>query len=243
MSLILRSSILSRGRPAFNPITIPNRWGHYGDSQTGGRATETNAVNPYQAFLSMYVASGHTTPTSAIVDGVSGNSLAQHQARYEADTFLSTPWFHVQESGNQNLDGQRTASEWGDTFDTFMNLLHTDWPSALITYETAFSFGREGEAYRNWTSYNTELYTRVAGLGFTVHVVDTDTYIKAADNVFGASNVWFQTGDAKAYHYKGLGNFIVALAIFDTLGYNVAALDHSGVDLDSGNKATAVALF
>lgn len=191
----------------------------------------------------MWTTSGYTAPTSAIVDGRSGNSLAQHQAAYEADTFASTPWFHIQESGNQNLDGQRTASEWGDTFDTFMNLLHTDWPSALITYETAFSFGREGESYRNWTTYNTELYSRVAGLGFTVHVVDTDSYIKAADTAIGASYVWFQAGETNEYHYKGLGNFIVALAIFKTLGYNVNALDHSNIAVDSGHKTTALSLF
>lgn len=232
--------------PDPDPIVIPTRWGFYGDSQTGGRATETpTAVNHQTAFRNIWDGSGLTAPLSTIQNGVSGRSLAGTRAEYEGNTYASTPWLHVQESGDQNEDGQRTASEFGATFQSFMEKLRTDHPSALITYETAFSFGREAESYRNWTNYNTEMLARVATLqaaGNTVHVVDTDKYIKLLQSASGVTpaDVWYQNGDSNAYHFTGVGNFCIACAMFKTLGYDLDALTYSGVSINATMRTTAV---
>ena len=41
--------------------------------------------------------------------------------------------------------------------------------------------------------------------------------------------IWYQSSEANAYHYKGVGNLMVALSIFDALGYDVNTLDLGGI--------------
>jgi hypothetical protein len=121
-----------------------------------------------------------------------------------------------------------------------------DYPGALISYESAYSFEREADAYRDWTSYNVELIARIAtlaGLGITVHLVDTDTNIKALVTELTYDVVCFPDGHANQFHYQGIGNFMIALTMFDALGYDVSTLDHSGINLDTGHKAAALAVI
>lgn len=228
------------------PIALPSYWGFYGDSQTAGRETEPTAVSPPVIFEIIWSDSGYTAPTSITTDGLGGRWLAATRTAYESDSYAGTPWIHVQESGNQNQDGQRTASEWGATFQAFMQTIATDYPGALITYETAYSFEREADAYRNWTSYNVELYSRVAtlaGLGVDVIVVDTDTNIKALVTELTYDVVCFPDNDTNAYHYQGIGNLMVALTMFDALGYDVTALDLSGVNILAAHKTAAIGVI
>lgn len=228
------------------PVSLPAYWGFYGDSQTAGPETEPTAVSPPVIFEIIWGDSGYAAPTSVTIDGVGGRWLAATRTAYEADSYAGTPWIHVQESGNQNQDGQRTASEWGDTFQSFMQAIATDYPGALITYETAYSFEREADAYRNWTSYNVELYSRVAtlaGLGVDVIVVDTDTNIKALVTELTYDVVCFPDNATDAYHYQGIGNLMIALTMFDALGYDVTALDLSGVNVLEAHKTAAIVVI
>ena len=230
------------------PLSIPAYWGWYGDSHTAGREPEVTANKPQTCFKIMWDAS-YTPATidTHYLNGQSGRSLANTLLRCLGRTHAGTPWIHMQESGDQNNDGQRTASEFGATFQQGWEDVYALWPDGFFSYETAHSFSpaRKAQPYRNWDTYNVELRSRIetlAGLGITVHLVETEYYIDLAIAEFGYDTVCFPDAHADAYHFQGLGNFAIALAQFKAYNYNVTALDHSGINLNSTQKATAVAI-
>lgn len=253
------SSCVSRGisckytlsESGTTPIALGTVWETRGDSQTDGRETETTAISPMTCFEIIYNDSGLGSTPSVTRDGVSGCSLLETNARYTAAGLAGLTWCHYQESGNQNKTGQTTASEWGATFQAFMEEVAADHPSAVLSYETAYSFGpdREAEPYRDWDDYNTELDSRIAtlsGSGITVVKVDTDTNIKALITSLGASGydtVCFPTTDPNAYHYQAPGNLMIALTMFDALGYNVSALDLSGINVSASIKTDCLTVI
>ena len=221
---------------------IGSVWGFYGDSQTAGRApTESSCSSSPECIEN--ILGGSATD----IDGLSGRSLAGSHAAYDTSgSKASLTWVHFQESGNQDLDGQRTVSEWGATFESSITNIASDSSGAIISYETAFSFGREVESYRDWTDYNTQLYTSVAALsgsGITVFVADVDSAIKHLQSAYTPADVWYQAGDPNEYHYTALGNFQVAVVVLAALGYDLSSLSYSGVsDIDAGQRATAIAI-
>lgn len=248
------TALVKRGRTTYvappSPLSIPRYWGHYGDSQTSGRESEATAKNPKECFKRMWEAEGFDSilgnDTSSDA-GVSGRSLAGALTYLLTRTFAGTPWIHVQESGNQNLDGQRTASEWGGTFQQGWVDIEARWPGCFKSYETAHSFSpaRKAQAYRNWDAYNTELRSRVAtlaGLGIDVKIVETEYYIDFMIAELGYDAVCFPDTDPNAYHYQGIGNFTIALAMFKRFNYDVTTLDHSTINLNASHKATAVSI-
>ena len=218
---------------AETPLSLPSSWYVYGDSQTSGRATETNAASPPQAFERIWVDSGFSSPTLSS-DGVSGATLGDAQTRYNNDTPHTNPsWLHFQDSGSQKTD-TATQTLFGDTLDTFVNTAFAELTNnaSVITTETAFSFGREAESGRNWDGYNQELRDRLAiqaAAGKTVYIAEVDAHIKALQTQLTPTDVWFQDGESNAYHYKGLGNLMVALSMYEALGYDVDTLDLSGI--------------
>jgi hypothetical protein len=245
---------LSRGRKGSQseppaPIVPPAYWGWYGDSHTAGREPELTAKNPRTCFRTIWEAT--LTPPTAVdthyQTGVSGRRLQATLTYLLGRTHAGTPWIQIQESGDQNNDGQRTASEWGDTFQQGWIDIEAQWPGCFKTYETAHSFSpaRKAEPYRNWDAYNVELRSRVqtlAGLGITVRLIETEYYIDLLIAQLGYDAVAFPDAHADAYHFQGIGNFCIALATFKALNYDVTTLDHSGVILDASHKATAVSV-
>lgn len=232
--------------PANGPVTIPAyaRW--YGDSESGGREPEPTAVNPSTIFRIIAEDSGIWVPTDYDVDGASGRSLAGSFAAYQADTIPGNPMIWMQESGNQNLDGQRTASEFGATFQAAWEAIHTDWPLSLKLYETANSFRREAEAWRNWDPYNEELLSRIAtlaGMGIDIRLLDVDARIKALVTELTYDVVCFPDGHANQFHFQGIGNFMIALEGFRAIGHSMGDLNHSGINLNSGHKSAAIAVI
>ena len=222
-------------------------WGFWGDSQTDGRApAESLCSSSPEAIESVW---DGTSPTSTYDSGAGGRSLlgtATAYGSYGSKSGLT--WVHFQESGDQNETGQTTSAEFVATFEAFVRDIDADSPSAIISCETAFSFGREAEAHRNWDTYNTALLAKVSELaadGIPVIVADVDTKIKALQTALGDNSlVWYQTGDANAYHYTALGNMMVALTVWDALGYDVATLDLTGItDISSEYKTVALGLF
>lgn len=239
----------SAGAPEFpdDPITLPSRWLFLGDSQTGGRASETpSAESPIIAFNNIWDENGLTpSSTTQTVNGIGGRSLQGTADYYDTVSIASTPWVHTQESGGQD-EGQTTPSEFGDTFQAYIEKIYLDWPDAIVSYETAFSFGREAESGRNWGPYNEELISRIALLesnGQPVILVDTDTYIKLLQAELTPADVWYQSGEANAYHYRGLGNFMIAMLMLRELGHDVTSLTHSSIELDTDDKALVVSLL
>ena len=223
----------SNPHQATSPVTLPASWFAYGDSQTGGRASETNAESPMVAFERIYIDSGYGTPTSDF-SGLSGNTLGNMQDTYNGDVPHTNPaWLHFQDSGSQK-GATDTQTLFGDTLDTFVNTAFAELTDSatVISTETAFSFGREAEAGRNWDGYNDELRTRLTAqhlVGNTVYIAETDAHIKSLQNQVTPAEVWFQVGESNAYHYKGLGNLMIALAMFESLGYDVDTLNLSGI--------------
>lgn len=215
-------------------IELGTKWFFLGDSQTAGRAQGTDSSKSHAiAFENIFAG----TYTEKIIDtrisGVSGRSLIGHHDSYSSTNNLADySWVHFQESGNQNQTGQQSVDDYIKTFDLFVRDIVANSPNAIISTETAFSFGRETTSFRNWDAYNTALRLKVSQLrqeGIIVHIADVDEMIKLADEEFGAGNVWYQAGEQNNYHYTGLGNFIVALSIYKSLGYNLATLNLSRI--------------
>lgn len=243
MSSVARGSLNPAGHAHSGPISLPAYRGYYGDSQTDGRETELTAKSPPTIFEIIAADSGIIVPASVIRDGFSGRSLAGSFAAYQGDSFAGNPMIWFQESGNQDLNGQRTAAEWGATFRSIMRAIHSAHPLALLLYETAYSFRRELIPGRNWDPYNDELRASVAtlaGEGITVHIVESDANIKALVAELTYDVVCFPDTDVNAYHYQGVGNLMIALSGFDTLGYDVTTLDLSGVTVLEAHKAAAI---
>lgn len=239
----------ARGRPlvpSMVPVSLPRYWGFYGDSQTEGTGPDANWHRPPTVFQAIWEASGLLAPLAVTVEGFSGRSLAGTRAAFDADTYAGTPWIHAQESGNQDLDGQRTAAEWGATFRSFMTSIATRFPAAVISYETAYNFRRDAEQWRNWDAYNAELDASIATLatqGVNVIKVDTNSKVLAAVAALGYETICYSDTDSHAYHYNPTGNLLVVLTMFDALGYDVASLNLTPSTVSAENKAALLSFF
>lgn len=214
-----------------------------GDSQTDGRETgyTKSPVHAILAILQRSLFPGNMATPYTLLDseavfrsGRSGESLAQTLAVYEAaDENADRTFVHFQESGNQNLAGQTTAEAFRATVYAMVNAILLRTPNAIILSETAFNFGRgpapisPAEDYREWEpTYNNVLREVFASYGKPnqLFIAETDYYIKAVQAIVGASNVWFPRGDANEFHYKALGNLVVALAYLKALRYPIRNL-------------------
>jgi hypothetical protein len=218
------------------------RWMFLGDSQTGGRASG-EVLSHVTAFRAIWDRSFPDKANEAVhVDGQSGRHLAATEDHYESRSERGDrTWVHFQESGGQDGAGQTSAAQFGVTFEAFVRKIKAQSPNAIISTETAFSFGRESESGRDWGPYNSVQRQKVEALaedGIKVYVAEVDRDVKALDALVGAGNVWFQRDENNAYHYKGLGNLLVALSIYKALGYDVNALDLSGItSVSAADKA------
>lgn len=235
------------------PVTLPTRWGFFGDSQTGGRASDTpTAVSHHVAFRNIWAASGYTAPAQVVQNGQSGRSLSNTALAIAGQSFASTPWLHVQESGQQyNIVGQRTPVEFGATFEAMCRANYARFPQGVFTYETAFNFmnnpdPRDWESTSLWStwgyasqgaaiSYNAEMRRRIAILasdGIVVRPVFTAEYINALIAVIPGGYTTVEES-TQPRHYAGVGNFMIALAMFHALNYDVNELNFSTVTINA----------
>lgn len=238
-------ALASAAGPDAGKATLGRHWMFLGDSQTGGRARGevTSHVTAFRAIWDRSFPA--QADEEAHIDGESGRILSATASHYTGRPDRSArTWVHFQESGGQSGSGQNTAAEFGATWEAFVRRIKRESPHAIISTETAFSFGREGEGGRNWDPYNVVLRQKLAALakeGIQVRLAEVDRNIKALDAAVGARQVWFQADEPNRYHYKGLGNLMIALSIFDALGYDVATLDLSGItSITAAEKARCV---
>lgn len=247
----IRSDNENPNEPPVGAIELPAYWGFYGDSHTAGRGDIPSSRSPSVVFRAIWDASGFDSPASVRVDGVGGRVLERTRLAFEGDSFADTPWIHAQESGDQDNDGQRTPTEFGDTFEYFWRAVDERYPGSIKTYETAHSFRRLDEQWRDWQttlnwqdwgylsreeaiSYNAEMLRRIAILAeddILVIPVYTAEYIDAL--IARIPGGYPGIEDADAYHYNGVGNFMIALAKFKALGYDVNQLDFNAVAIHS----------
>ena len=229
------------------PIDIGEVWFFFGDSETLGRADdEPTAISQAVAFENIWDGSFGSPYTSVIVGEGGGITLKESYENYLATAGTDdATWINIQESGRhgQSGRGQEDPQDFGDTFEQFVRHIDANAPGAVITYETAFSF-EPHIAERNWTAFNAELRQRVALLaaeGIVVHLAEVALHIEELITQLDRYDV-IQDDDG---HYTGLGNLMVALSIYRALGYDVTALDLSGIaddDVSPQHKAAAQAV-
>lgn len=246
-----------------DPIVLPLYAVIGGDSNTAGRGNSMypTAVSPHQVFIDIYVASGGqafaATPT---INGSSGRSLADTATYVLGRTTAGNPWVHIEESGDQNANGQRTPLEYGATFEAFWRAAHARWPNALKTAANAPNFGRAiGEQWRDWEttsnwadwgyasegaaiSYNAEMIRRIdilAADGIEVIPFYVAERANALANVIpgGAATLY---SDTNPYHWSAVGRLIQALESFRALGYDVNTLDLDVVSVHTNPATDAV---
>lgn len=230
------------------PLDIADVWFFFGDSETDGRAyDEPTAVSQAVAFENIWDGSFGSPYTSVIFGEGGGITLKESYENYLATAGTDdATWINIQESGRhgQAGRGQEDPQDFGDTFEQFVRHIDANAPDAVITYETAFSF-EPHIAERNWTAFNTELRERVtllAAEGIVVHLAEVALHIEELIAQLDRYDV-IQSDDA---HYTGLGNLTVALSIYRALGYDVTALDLSGIaddDVSPQHKAAAQAVI
>ena len=235
-------------------------WVFLGDSQTLGRASgpATSHASAICQIWQTMRANGRLSigpatpysgfPTNPFRDGLSGRSLADTIAAYEDPendaVRAAATMIWIQESGNQNWAGQTTAAAFKATYKANWQARHAERPTAVKVNETAFSFGREGEAFRNWDPYNVamlEANTELAAEGINIIVVDTDAGVKALQAILTPGDVWYQSGHPDAYHYNELGNTLVAVLGLKALGITCILSDLADISgVSDTNKQHAI---
>lgn len=222
-----------------SPIVFPTTALFLGDSQTDGRSPNVTASSHAVAFENVW--NDNFTPFSTFaVQGSGGRSLAGTMAEYDSRTHAADEWFHFQESGNQDLDGQRTPAEFGVTFRDACRNAATESPSGLISTETACNFSRGGDPFRNWDDYNAEMLASVSILqaeGIIVRVVDVRAII---DYLIGVLGYEYIEEDTAANHFGDMANLAVALGIFARFGINPTGLDLASISVSVSDKTHAL---
>lgn len=238
-----------RGQAGSPPsiIEITSRRGFLGDSQTDGRAYDTpSAVSHQVAFTNIWSENSLGTVDfngTGTGWGVGSRSLQETLDFIDTQSLTDPFTFFIQESGDQDNDGQRTSSEFATTLYNGIVALKADYPLAMFFYETAFSFGRKAEAYRNWDSYNAELpgvVSSLAGVGITLHIVPVCAVIEELETVLTPSDVWLQAGHPQQFHFTGLGNFAVAMTHLHYQGHDITTLAHTSIIVDGTQKQAAI---
>ena len=228
---------------------VGKNWYFLGDSQTIGRAKQKESRS-HALIVKKIWQDTFKTNVSQLVDGESGRTLEGTMKAY-----MKTPnpeyftWIHIQESGNQLSGGgtQNTPEKFAVQLELFLREVNKRSPDALISLETAYSFEAYSIKGRDWTKYNTkiiEVTNRLKNDGIIVHLVPVDTNINSLVKIkrnqlgftAGQQSVWGDVGNRIKRHYTGLGNFMIALSIFDTLGIDLYSLDLSSIPLHEITK-------
>lgn len=219
------------------PVALGAKWMSVGDSHNFGYGS-TTCQTPYHAFARILQTKGvvgirgnpytNIGTSDVYQNGESGRWLADTLTHYNGRSERTDRTLVLfQESGNQNNVGQTTAAAFGDTWDDFIDAILANTPSAVIVYETAFSFRREADEYRNWDDWNTELRARIAtrALPNQIFLAETERDIELLETAIGYTNVWWQSNEANPYHFKSVGNLMIALSILKALRYTITLAD------------------
>lgn len=261
---------LARIPPPEPPPEVPEQdlgtlWMIIGDSQTEGRAPAGTSQNPGTAFRHIWnenVNDGADITTFTNL-GQGGSTLNQSNSRYHLSSARTNrTWVHTQESGGQSGDGgsQITAAAFKAVFKDHILDIYANTPSAVISYETPFEFGRDVVSdpdypYRDWSgAYETALREAITELynenGITVYLAEVRRDIELLQNwtngviTIVPADVWYQSGDPDWAHYTPMGNFMVALSMFVALGYNPTTFTFTSItDVTADQKTACVAVI
>ncbi len=222
-------------------IDLGSNWMFFGDSETDGRANEPSANSQVIAFRNIWNQT-YSDSKSPFVNGFSGRTLQGTYNYYltRSDRNAAT-WVHFQESGFQDTS-QDTPEEFVAIFDLMVRSIVQATPNVVISTETAYSFEAEAELGRDWMQHNVQMRTKIdelRGESINVYIAEVDRNIKELVSrkrvelgaTLGQRSVWSDANDSigRHRHYTGLGNLMVALSIFDALGYDANGLDLSDI--------------
>ena len=220
-------------------LELGNNWIFLGDSETVGRANEIATKSQVDAFENIWNQTFSTPPT-VYVDGIGGRKLQGTFDEYGSIINRGNATLvHFQESGSQDST-QDTPEKFTAVFEEMVRAIVADSPFAVISVETAYSFEVESSTNRYWLHHNALMREKVAELkaeGINVYIAEVDRNIQELINQkridlgtdAGQQIVWGDTNNSIARHYTGLGNLMVALSIYDALGYDVNQLDLTGI--------------
>lgn len=221
------------------PVSIPTNQYFFGDSQFTGHGVGicVNSIAGFRALWSSFQGSAYNAAIP--IRGQGGRNLLGHYTVMQTDLGTTgsprtgPEWIHWTETGDQNEDGQRTATEYGDTVETVFRWLRLRSPNALLSCEAPYTFGRTGEAWRNWYPYRDELFRRVAKLaaeGINVHVIDAVPHVDRLVTLLGdPAQVWIMPPQSYPYHFTDLGNLFVGMCMWHSFGYEVETADYSAI--------------
>lgn len=260
----------SKGRVRTKPrlrkaAAIGLLWMICGDSQTEGRVPgDGTSDNPGTAFRHIYNENFGTNVTTFTNLGQGGSSLNETTGRYNLSSARTNrTWVHSQESGAQDGDSgsQNTAAKFKAVFKTHIRAIFANTPGAVISYETPFSFGREGEGegVRNWNlTYEIALREAIEELlreeGIRVYLAEVRRNIEALQayneggiDLTGADVVWYDNAEPNSAiwaHYTALGNFMVALSMFVGLGHDPTDFTFTSItDVTADEKTACLAII
>lgn len=251
-----RVTVVEDGGDDGDQVDIGAKWMFLGDSQTAGRASGTAISHPSafcRIWQTKFTSGFPVNPydnlgNDPFVDGFSGRSLIGTSGVYAESSYkMSATMVWTQESGNQNYPSQVTSAAFATTYKDFWRTVHQNTPSAVKVYETAFSFGRENDDYRNWNGHNTAMLSanvELASEGIEITVVHTDLAVKLLQDILTASAVWYTSGHGDAHHYNETGNLMVALAGYKALNYTITSADLVDiVEVSDSNKIECLQIY
>ncbi len=225
---------------------IGTNWMFFGDSETAGRALEASTKSQVTAFSNIWNET-FSTSQSPFTNGVSGRKLqGTHDYYSSIEDRCNATLIHFQESGSQD-SSQDTPEKYVDVFESMVLSIVSESPYAVISTETAYSFEVESIQGRDWTQHNVLMREKIDELkndGVVVYLAEVDRNIKELvaqkrkelGVVKGQESVWGDTGNSIGRHYTGLGNLMIALSIYDALGYKIDTLDLG--DIPFANSST-----
>jgi hypothetical protein len=213
-------------------------------------------VSQVQCFETIW---NDTFAASVVADdnGVGGRELPSTHATYVGLSGIDTLTFiNVQDSGGQSA-AIIDPADYVAALEAFMDDVVIESPNAVLTVETAYSFEEASDSGRYWPLHNTAMRPAIAtykAAGLEVYVAEVDRNItelivqKRAElgTTAGQEAVFGDTGMVLGNHFTGLGNLMVALSIFEGLGYDVSTLDLSGFptgDISVADKALCVSII
>jgi hypothetical protein len=217
------------------PVAFGLKMGALGDSHNFGYGSGA-LLTPYHGICQIMQTRGIAGPTNPYTNirtadvfqnGESGRTLAGTRTYYNAwsgrtdRSFLS-----MQESGGQGT-GQATPTAYGDTWDLTADDILSNTPNIIWVMETADNFNRGvgeefEEAGRDWGAHNDELRERIAArnLPDQIFICETARDITLLEAEIGASNVFWQPNESNPYHFKSVGNLMIALGHFKAMRYH-----------------------
>lgn len=251
--------------PPASPYPLPTDAKINGDSNTGGRPSSMfpTSESPHALMGRILVQSGYTQYSTyaspSDVDSQGGRTIANTMIAAVNDPGGAGSWIHVEESGDQNKDGQRTPEEFGDTFEAGWRSIYAVNPTGYFTTAQAPNYGRTpGARWYDWSTkaqwpywgvaseevaiaYNDEMLRRIDILALDGIIV-RPIFFKAREDEAAAllpNGYTDLYSDTNPYHWSACGRLLEVMEKLRCLGYDCNTLDFSTVSVHTDSTTSS----